>query len=279
MSSETLSPPRPVKQERGPAFRIPAPAFGQNARTLRARGRAWIIRRATQLIRLADRYFTELSTVPNSPVLDTSLFPWTQELEKNWKAVQSELMTVLRSYDRLPCFQDISPDQGRISPDDKWRTFFFYGFGIRDDPNCAFCPQTAALLDRVPGVQMAFFSILAPGKIIPPHNGITKAVIRAHLPLMVPPPDVECYMDVGDVRCTWQEGQVLVFDDTYSHNVRNAGDQIRVVLLFDFLRPMKWPGRLLCRVLFRIMRGTPYVRDALRNEARWSRAYYSAEAA
>jgi beta-hydroxylase len=264
-----------LAKERGPAFRIPAPASSPNRRTLRARGRAWIIDRAEQLVRIADKYFTIQSTVPNSPVLDTDLFPWAQELERNWQVVQSELMTVLQNYDKLPRFQDISPDQGRISPDDNWRTFFFRGFGVRSEANCQFCPATSRLLEQVPGIQTAFFSILAPGKIVPPHNGITKGLIRAHLGLMVPPPPVECYMDVGDVRCTWQEGQVLVFDDTYRHNVSNSGDQIRVVLLFDFLRPMKWPGRALRWLLFRAMRHTPYVRDALRNEARWSRAYYS----
>jgi beta-hydroxylase len=134
---------------------------------------------------------------------------------------------------------------------------------------------TSSLLERVPGIQTAFFSILAPGKIVPPHHGITKALIRAHLGLIVPPAPAECFMDVGDVRCSWQDGQVLLFDDTYSHGVSNLGDQMRVVLLFDFLRPMKWPGRLLRWALFSVMRHTPYVQDALRNEARWSRTYYS----
>jgi beta-hydroxylase len=243
--------------------------------TLQARGRAWVMSCATRLVRIADKYFTMQSTVPNGPVLDTDLFPWTDDLERNWQVVRSELMTVLQNYDKLPRFQDISPDQGRISPDDKWRTFFFYGFGVRAERNCAFCPQTSALLEQVPGIQTAFFSILAPGKIVPPHNGITKGLIRAHLGLVVPPPQVECYMDVGDVRCTWQEGQVLVFDDTYKHNVSNSGDEIRVVLLFDFLRPMKWPGRALRWLLFGTLRHTPYVQDALRNEARWSHSYHS----
>jgi beta-hydroxylase len=279
MSSETLSPSHQTRHlaradEHGQAIRVPAPA-NQNKQTVRERGRAAIMRNATWLVRIADKYFTTQSTVPNSPVLDTTLFPWVAELENNWQVVQAELAAVMRSYDKLPRFQDISPDQGRISPDDDWRTFFFYGFGIRSEPNCKFCPVTSRLLDQVPGIQTAFFSILAPGKIVPPHNGITKALIRAHLGLIVPPPPAECYMDVDDVRCTWQPGQVLVFDDTYRHAVSNSGDQIRVVLLFDFLRPMKWPGRLLRWILFSIMRHTPYVRDALRNEARWSRTYYS----
>jgi beta-hydroxylase len=76
-------------------------------------------------------------------------------------------------------------------------------------------------------------------------------------------------MDVGGVRCTWQEGRVLLFDDTYAHAVSNLSDRERVVLLFDFPRPLTLPARLLRRVLFWGFRRTAYVRDAVRNEARW----------
>lgn len=237
--------------------------------------RELVLRYAKLLVRTADRYFAKQSLVPNDPVLDTTLFPWAAELERNWEAVRAEVMTVLQKRESLPFFQDISPDQMRISPDDKWRTFFFYGFGHRSEWNCQACPQTARLLERIPGIQTAFFSILAPGKIIPEHCGITKGLIRGHLGIIIPSPPAECFMDVGDVRCTWREGQVLLFDDTYAHSARNIGEQERVVLLFDFSRPMKWPGRLLRRAVFWIGRRTAYVKDALRNEARWAQAHYS----
>jgi beta-hydroxylase len=281
MSSKTLSPSPAVEavmlaEDRGHAYRPAAPpANTEDRQTPQARRRELIIRYAAWLTRIADKYFARQSLVPNSPVLDTDLCPWAQELERNWKAVRSELMIVLQNYEHLPRFQDISPDQGRISADDKWRTFFFWGFGTRAERNCQFCPQTSALLEQVPGIQTAFFSILAPGKVVPPHTGITKGLIRAHLAIVVPVPPAECFMDVGDVRCTWQEGQILMFDDTYTHAVSNSADQMRVVLLFDFSRPLKWPGRLLRWMLFSVMRHTPYVQDALRNEARWSRTYYA----
>jgi beta-hydroxylase len=265
--------PLALAKDRGRLFR--AASLASRNRPLQALGRPAIIRYAKRLVRIADQYLARQSSVPNSPVLDKELFPWLEELERNWQAVQSELLAVLRNYDKLPRFQDISPDQSRISPDEKWRTFFFYGFGVRSEQNCQFCPETSRLLEKVPGIQTAFFSILAPGKIVPAHKGITKGLIRAHLGLMVPPPPAECFMDVGDVRCTWEEGEVLVFDDTYQHAVSNSGEQMRVVLLFDFLRPLRWPGRIFRTMLFSVMRHTPYVQDALRNEARWSRSYYS----
>jgi beta-hydroxylase len=245
---------------------ITADAAKQNAKGIR---RKYVKRYGKQLFRSIDTYFARQSLVPNDPVLDPAIFPWVTEFERNWEGVRTELMAVLKRREELPSFQDISPDQMRISPDDKWRVFILFGFGYRSEQNCQLCPHTASLLEQIPGLETAFFSILAPGKIIPLHRGITKGLIRGHLGLVVPPaPDI-CFMDVGGVRCTWQEGRVLLFDDTYPHAVSNRSEHERVVLLFDFPRPLTFPARLLRRALFRGFRRTAYVRDALRNEARW----------
>jgi len=246
-----------------------ASSAGTAIQSAKAGRRNYVKRYGKRLFRSIDHYFASQSLVPNDPVLDPALFPWVSAFERNWEAVRTELMAVLKHREELPFFQDISPDQMRISPDDKWRTFFLFGFGYRSERNCALCPQTASLLDQVPGLETAFFSILAPGKIIPSHHGITKGLIRGHLGLVVPPAPAVCFMDVGGVRCTWQEGRVLLFDDTYAHAVSNLSDRERVVLLFDFPRPLTLPARLLRRVLFWGFRRTAYVRDAVRNEARW----------
>jgi aspartyl/asparaginyl beta-hydroxylase (cupin superfamily) len=240
-------------------------------KSMRAIRRDLVKRNGKRIFKSIDRYFARQSLVPNEPVLDTALFPWTMEFERNWQGVRTEVMAMLQRREKLPFFQDISPDQMRISPDDKWRTFFLYGFGHRSEQNCRLCPQTASLLDKVPGIETAFFSILAPGKVIPSHCGVTKSLIRCHLGIVIPPNPDRCFMDVGDVRCTWEEGRMLLFDDTYPHSVSNATDQERVVLLFDFPRPLTLPGRLARRVMFWVFRRTAYVKDALRNEARWER--------
>lgn len=39
----------------------------------------------------------------------------------------------------------------------------------------------------------------------------------------------------------WKEGQSIVFDDSLEHEVYNDSDEIRVVLIVDFFRPMPWP--------------------------------------
>jgi beta-hydroxylase len=239
----------------------------------RTRRRRYVTRYGKRTFRTIDRYFARQSLVPNAPVLDGRLFPWAAEFEAHWQAVRVELEALLHYRDELPRFQDISPDQYRISPDDKWKAFVFYGFGYRSEHNCRICPQTARLLDRVPGIENAFFSILAPGKMVPSHRGISKSLVRCHLGLIIPPEPERCFMDVGEVRCTWQEGQLLIFDDTYPHAVCNDTNQERVVLLFDFSRPLTTQGRLARRVLFWFFRRSAYVQDAIRNELQWEQHF------
>jgi aspartyl/asparaginyl beta-hydroxylase (cupin superfamily) len=242
----------------------------------RRRRRKYVKRYGKRALRAIDRYFARQSLVPTAPVLDARLFPWAADFEANWQTVQAELDVLLRHRDELPRFQDISPDQYGISPDDKWRVLALYGFGYRSEYNCRLCPQTAHLLGCVPGIENAFFSILAPGKVIPSHKGITKGLLRCHLGLIIPPEPEQCFMEVGGVRCTWREGQVLIFDDTYPHAVRNDTNQERVVLLFDFPRPLTTPGRLARRSLFWFFRRSAYVQDALRNEMQWERNFQRA---
>jgi aspartyl/asparaginyl beta-hydroxylase (cupin superfamily) len=231
--------------------------------------REYVKRYGRRLARNLDSYVASQSLVPDDPVLEPALFPWATLVEERWEAVAKEARALLQHRDELPALQDISRDQGRISPDDKWRAFFLYAFGHRMERNCRHCPQTAALLKRLPGIQNALFSFLAPGKIVPAHRGFSKSIIRCHLGLVVPTPPERCFMEIGNARHSWRQGRLLIFDDTYRHSVSNNSDEERIVLLFDVPRPLRWPGRLLRDAIFWGVRRTAYVKDAIRNQAQW----------
>ncbi len=78
------------------------------------------------------------------------------------------------------------------------------------------------------------FSVFTPGTHLLAHRGVTNTRVVAHLPLIVPP---DCALRVGGEDHAWQEGRVVVFDDTYEHEAWNRSDQIRVVLIFDLWNP------------------------------------------
>jgi len=218
-------------------------------------------------------FFARQSLVPNDPVIGNEHFPWAEAFQGRWQAMRDELDALLANRAALPSFQDISPDQYRISDDARWKTFMLFGFGQRMALGCELCPQTTAALEQVPGLTTAFFSILAPGKHIPRHRGVTKSLVRAHLGLRVPKGSERCLMQVGDVDCVWQDGGLFFFDDTYPHEVWNETREERAVLLFDFERPMRMPGRLASRASLAALRRTAYFKDAQRNQREWEARY------
>lgn len=224
----------------------------------------WIIKRLEKAIL---RY----STVGDSPFFEPRQFAWVAELEANWLSILKELEVVLHDGDRLPNFQDISKDQRNITQDDKWKTFFLFGYGYKMDNNCARCPDTTRVVEAIPGMFSAFFSILAPGKHIPLHRGPYNGLLRVHLGLVVPEPEERCRIQVGDQIRHWESGKCLIFDDTYRHQVWNDTTGTRVVLFLDVERPLNRRGRLLNRFVLRLIRWSPFIQDARRNHRAWER--------
>ena len=216
-----------------------------------------------------ERLVERSSAVPNDRFFRTDGIPWIERLEANWQVVRHELDAVLVDHAELPNFQDISTDQRWLTEGDDWKTFFLYGFGFRSELNCARCPATTALVETIPGMQTAFFSILAPGKHIPEHRGPYKGLLRYHLGLRIPDPAEQCRIEVGGEVRTWHEGRSLLFDDTYLHEAWNDSDEIRVVLFVDVVRPVRPPVELLNQAVIAAIKWSPYVGDAKRRHLDW----------
>jgi len=209
----------------------------------------WMIRRQS-----ADRVF-----------YDPREFSWTSRLEAGWRDVREELEQVLAGQQPVPSFESVSEEQARIVQPERWRTFFFYAYGHRVEAGCMRCPKTAALLDSIPGMSTAMFSILTPGTRITPHRGPFKGVLRYHLGLVVPPDPERCAIRVAEETRSWQEGRGLVFDDTNEHEAWNETDEVRVVLFVDFLRELRFPLSALNRGMIRLIGASPFVQNMLEN--------------
>ena len=62
------------------------------------------------------------------------------------------------------------------------------------------------------------FSVMEAGTHVRAHTGPTNCRLRAHLGLQAPDGGV-AQLRVGDVAKSWADGQVLVFDDSFEHEV------------------------------------------------------------
>jgi len=216
-----------------------------------------------------ERVITWGSLIGNPAFFDPAEFPWVRPLEAGWRTIRGELDAVMQYWDSLPNFQDISTDQRTITDDDRWKTFFLYAYGIKAEGNCRRCPETTRLVEAVPGMKTAFLSILAPGKHIPAHRGPFKGVIRYHLGLLVPEPAERCRIRVGDEVRHWREGESLLFDDTYEHEVWNDTAGRRAVLFLDVVRPLRFPASTFNALILSLIKRSPFVQDGVQNYKAW----------
>ena len=162
-------------------------------------------------------------------------------------------------------------DQIALSQDDKWKTFFLFGYGFKSETNCTKCPETTRLMEQIPGMKSAMFSILAPGKHIKAHRGPYKGVLRCHLGLIVPEPREKIRIRVGNDFRHWEEGKCMVFDDTFNHEVWHDGDSQRVVLFIDFVRPFRQPVKSINNGIIKAIAYSPFVQNAKKNLEEWER--------
>jgi aspartyl/asparaginyl beta-hydroxylase (cupin superfamily) len=233
----------------------------------------WTIAVGERVLAPIERFIGRRSLVGDATFFPNERFPWVEHIEQNWHVIGEELQQVLADHDALPNFQDISKDQVEITDDDRWKTFFLYGYGFKSELGTEMCPRTAALMREIPGMTTAMFSILSPRKHILDHRGPYKGVLRYHLGLIVPQDAQACRIRVGaDIR-HWEEGESLLFDDTFNHEVWNDTDETRVVLFVDVLRPLPFPESLINRLIVKAIGISPFVLDAKRNQEAWERGY------
>lgn len=249
----------------------------QKPATVNTKKRPVIIRLGKRLRGTLNRISASQSKIPNAPVIQASLFPWTHRLTENWQTIAQEAAAILRHRDAVPPLNDISPDHARIAGDGNWRSLFLVGYGYEVLENCARAPVTAELVRRIPDLNSAFFSILEPGAVIPRHRGVTRGLVTCHLGLIIPDSPENCTMQVETTECFWEKGQWLVFDDSQYHEVHNRTDQRRVILLIQIKRPMRWLGRLANNLALWGIRRSPFVQDARQNLGHWEEAYRQAE--
>ncbi len=211
------------------------------------------------------------------PIFDNALFPWVDDVESDWRKVRTELDQIMTFRDQMPSFQDIMKEVGAIQSDHDWKTFFLKAVGMDTLENARRCPETMKLLEKIPGCTTAFFSILSPGKHIPQHRGPYVGVLRLHLALMVPEPKEQCRIRIANRLHVWEEGKVVIFDDTYNHEVWNDTHGYRVVLFVDFERPLRAPVRWLNHWFMNWASVAPFLREAKTRQKAWEKKFYGGD--
>jgi aspartyl/asparaginyl beta-hydroxylase (cupin superfamily) len=187
-------------------------------------------------------YFPEL---PQIQFFDSAEFAWVRAVEAATGAIRAELEAILAGgKDGFRPYIQSDPNRPRLDENQlldniDWSALFLCENGARNEAMIARCPATWAAMQHAPQPQIAhsptvMFSLLQPGARINPHTGTHNTRLVCHLPLIVPP---DCGFRVGNEVREWQQGKLLIFDDTIEHEAWNGSDRDRVVLIFDIWRP------------------------------------------
>ncbi|MBL8554148.1 MAG: aspartyl/asparaginyl beta-hydroxylase domain-containing protein [Phenylobacterium sp.] len=189
--------------------------------------------------------------LPAIPFYPRELFPWLPEIEAATSTIQAELEAALATqmdafspYIQFPADAPVNQWE-ELNHSPRWSSLFLWKDGVRNDAVCAACPETAALLAKLPMAHQpgfaptAMFSALEANTRIPPHTGSTNVRLLCHLPLVLPG---RAGFRVGNETREWEMGKAWVFDDTIEHEAWNDADALRVILIFDVWNPYLEPG-------------------------------------
>src|SRR5262245_54915461 len=225
------------------------------------------------LLRLPNALYRASTPWQSRPVVYPhvdAICPQLQQLEVAYPAIKQEYLAIRDKLDRIPRYHEVDRLQyeisGSPSASKNWKVFFLEAMGRKAKRHRLHCPITAAVIDQIPGVFQAFFSILEGGKSIPSHSSPYWGYLRYHLALEVPKQGPQPQMRVGGQWLTWEEGKGFLFDDSWDHELVNENPNLRSVLIVDVTRPM---GRL-CRAVHSMLQfimGQTYARWVLRRSA------------
>ena len=183
--------------------------------------------------------------VPPQPWFEREEIDGIGELEKSADLIREELLALLNddTVDFSPYVHQgpgIPAAMENLAGKSDWSSYHLYKEGERQEEHCRRCPETIAAVDRMPmptckgNAPEVFFSVLKPGVHIRPHYGVANTKLAIHLALIVPD---DCALRCGPETRGWNEGQCIIFDDSFEHEAWNHGDSLRAVLILEAWNP------------------------------------------
>ncbi|XP_076829726.1 aspartyl/asparaginyl beta-hydroxylase isoform X5 [Brachyhypopomus gauderio] len=156
-------------------------------------------------------------------------------LEQNWKTIRDEALTVLDAKSG-----HFLPEDENLRETGDWGQFTLWQQGRKVASACQSVPKTCALMERYPEATTCKrgqikFSVMQPGTHVWPHTGPTNCRLRMHLGLVVPPSG--CLIRCTNQTRKWEESKVLIFDDSFEHEVWQEADSYRLIFIVDVWHP------------------------------------------
>ncbi|XP_034041999.1 aspartyl/asparaginyl beta-hydroxylase isoform X2 [Thalassophryne amazonica] len=156
-------------------------------------------------------------------------------LERNWITIRDEALSAMDQKTGL-----FVPEEENLREKGEWGQYTLWQQGRKVENACRSVPKTCALLERYPEATSCKrgqikFSIMQPGTHVWPHTGPTNCRLRMHLGLVIPKHG--CRIRCTNVTREWEEGKVIIFDDSFEHEVWQDADAFRLIFIVDVWHP------------------------------------------
>ncbi|KAM8823293.1 aspartyl/asparaginyl beta-hydroxylase-like isoform 6-T6 [Spinachia spinachia] len=156
-------------------------------------------------------------------------------LERNWKTIRDEALAMMDQ--KTGSFV---PEEENLRERGEWGQYTLWQQGKKVGNACQGVPKTCSLLEKhseATGCRRGQikFSVMHPGTHVWPHTGPTNCRLRMHLGLVVPKHG--CKIRCTDQTREWEEGRVLIFDDSFEHEVWQEAGSYRLIFIVDVWHP------------------------------------------
>jgi len=178
---------------------------------------------------------------------------WTEEeagvgyhlarLRESWEEIRKEAFQLVKEV----ATGNWTRGEVDLEKDGRWHQLVLFGKGYESFPSriCKVAKKSCKLLKLFPEALNCptgtiKFSVIESSAHVLPHCGQTNSKLRAHLALSVPQGQTQeerPRMRVGSETVHWREGEVIIFDDSFEHEVWNETNDTRIVLIVDFNHP------------------------------------------
>lgn len=162
------------------------------------------------------------------------VFPASRDLEARFPEVKAEVDALLakRAIPRYGRFDAVRASQ--VSED--WKLYYVQMFGVENALAERECPLLLEFARSHPEVVNVMVSVLDPGVGLPSHRDPYAGILRYHLGVDIPasdPPRIRLDRDWYQ----WREGEGVVLDVDFEHEVVNHSSEPRAIVIVDFRRP------------------------------------------
>jgi beta-hydroxylase len=176
--------------------------------------------------------FTYFTIGRQSAVFDSKSVPGLDKIRENYEVIRSEAKALLDSgvFQRPPAVDE--PGYNTFEKGG-WRLYPLKWYTKECGRRAVVaCPKTCAIMDAIPTVRSAMFTVLPPGARLGRHHDPIASSLRYHLGLLTPNSE-KCALTLDGIEYPWRDGEELLFDQTYLHSAVNQTQTVRVILFCD----------------------------------------------